>query len=482
MDFDPTLAMTDSTYENRLDTTIFNGVKFLTSGSFNVRPDIFLKAINIYPGDVYDAEQVKKAYDNLMRFNYFKTAVFTFRDVTDSTDNQAGRGEIDFKINCTPRLKQGYKLEVEATTSSDYYGLLFTVGYTNRNLMKGIETLDLNLTGGYEIITSTDGGSGHSHTVNSHKHSITVNPNSSFVSSTVSVYSTLTSAMHKPHSHTNTTVAGSPTTLDSFKVVNGGSTDTFIKSLKDSDPLNTSEEKLTTNSNSGTSLATSTQVSGNKEGGDVKTETDGNHNHSVTTTTDVSVITGVTVATSVVVSASLNYTKPTVASTVLTSVSYSAPQSSVVTSWSCAVDASGILSFNTSTGNRVTGVTIGTSSADQSAGSCSLDAPRVSQTFTSGKVGATGTAASGGSHTHGFNHTHTIPSHTHTIPSHSHTYVKSVQDQTGSAYKSLTSSYHTPHSHSDVTVAGAHSDDKEFKYIDGGEQTLVVKNLKNENF
>ncbi len=155
MDFDPTLAMTDSTYENRLDTTVFNGIKFLTSGSFNVRPDVFLKAINIYPGDVYDAEQVKKAYDNIMRFNYFKTAVFTFKDVTDSTNNQAGRGEIDFKINCTPRLKQGYKLEVEATTSSDYYGLLFTVGYTNRNLMKGIETLDLNLTGGYEIMRTS---------------------------------------------------------------------------------------------------------------------------------------------------------------------------------------------------------------------------------------------------------------------------------------------------------------------------------------
>ncbi len=155
MDFDPTLAMTDVNYESNLDTSVFNGVKFLTTGSFNVRPDVFLKAINIYPGEIYDAEQVKKAYDNLMRLNYFKTAVFTFRDVTDSIDNQPGRGEIDFKINCTPRLKQGYKFEVEATTSSDYYGLLFTVGYTNRNLMKGIETLDLNLTGGYEIMRTS---------------------------------------------------------------------------------------------------------------------------------------------------------------------------------------------------------------------------------------------------------------------------------------------------------------------------------------
>ncbi len=153
MDFDPTTAMTDLDYSDKLDTIDFKGIKFLTRNGFNVRPEVFMNAINIYPGEIYDARAVKTAYDNLMQLNYFKTAVFSFTEVSDSTNH--GRGIVDFKINCTPRLKQGYKFEVEGTTSSDYYGLLFTVGYTNRNLMKGIETLDLNLTGGYEIMKTS---------------------------------------------------------------------------------------------------------------------------------------------------------------------------------------------------------------------------------------------------------------------------------------------------------------------------------------
>jgi hypothetical protein len=337
--------------------------------------------------------------------------------------------------------------------------------------------------------TSASGdGVGHSHTVSSHNHSVSFTPNI-LVSRTIEAVTSLTSADYTPHKHTaNVTAAGS-TTTDSTPIsyVYGGGKATFITSLKDS-TLTTGSTGLTTESNTD-ALSTSTTASTEK------TSTVSSHVHSVSATTTENVVKTVSLAGNVTTSASLNYTAPTVATTVVTGVTHvskTAVTSATLTgtttfmsTWTASVDASGVLSFNTSTATvgisaptttvaSISSVSTGT----QSAGSAVLTTTSATQSYTSGTVTATCNTGAAGEHSHGFSHSHTIAAHTHTIASHTHSYVKSIKDGEGSAYVSLSTSSYTPHTHAaNVTAAGSKSDDTKITYIKEGSKTSVVQDL-----
>lgn len=340
--------------------------------------------------------------------------------------------------------------------------------------------------------TSAD-GIGHSHTVKAHSHTVKFIPNT-LVSQNVAAFTSLTSANHTPHTHTNATVAGAHVDASKFTYATGqGSTGTFIKTLTDSSSTTntgSNTKGLTTDANT-VGLTTSTQASTDTVGSTVLTLSNGAHEHTVTTTTTSNVVTSVNLAGNVTTSAKLNYTAPTVQTNVVTAVTYTSTKavSSVnltgTTSFfsTCSVDTSGVLSFGTGTvgvsyATKTVASAITPTTKSQSAGSASLTVTSATQTYTSGKVGASGSAASAGAHQHGFSHTHAIPSHTHGVAAHSHTYVKTVASTTGDAYTSLITSSYTPHTHTNATVAGAHVNGGEFKYLTGGSTTDVVRNLK----
>ena len=352
----------------------------------------------------------------------------------------------------------------------------------------------VSLSGGSNTLTiataTSADGVGHSHTVNSHNHTVKFTP-STLVSKTVSAYTSLTSANYTPHTHTNVTVAGIPTNASKITYATGaGSTDSFIKTLTDSSAVNTGDRALTTNVNVD-GLSTSTQASTDTVGSTVLTLSSGSHTHTVTTTTTESVITSVSLAGNVITSAKLNYTAPTVQASVITSVTYTSTRavSSVNLTGtktffsSCSVDTAGVLSFETGTvavsyDTTYVVTTVHPTTKSQSAGSTSLSVSSVSQNYTSDVVSASGSAASAGAHQHGFSHTHAIPAHTHGVAAHNHTYVKTVASTTGNAYTSLTTASYTPHTHTNATVADAHVNGTAIKYITGGSTTSVVGNLK----
>ena len=337
--------------------------------------------------------------------------------------------------------------------------------------------------------TSAD-GVGHSHTVNSHNHTVKFTP-STLVSQTVSAYTSLTSANYIPHTHGTTSVAGVHVDASKITYATGaGSTETFIKTLTDSSAINTGDKSLTTGANT-TGLSTSTQTSSDTIGSDVLTLSGGAHIHTVTTTTTENVVKSVNLAGNVTTSVKLSYTAPTVQASVVTAVTYTSTNavSSVnltgTTTFfsSCSVDTAGVLSFGTGTvgvsyATKTVASTVTPTTKSQSAGSATLTATSTTQTYTSGTVGASGTAASAGAHQHGFSHTHAIPAHTHGVAAHNHTYVKTVASTTGNAYTSLTTASYTPHTHTNATVVGSTTNGTAFKYVTGGSTTSVVGNLK----
>jgi hypothetical protein len=378
-----------------------------------------------------------------------------------------------------------------------------------KTVVTGVSSTELS--SGWDFITSVahSGGSysisavstapsdddtyaGHSHTVNSHTHSISVNPSSSFVSEHVSAYTTLNSAYHIPHSHTNAAVAGPATTSDSFKYVTGGSRENFIKSLKYDTEVSTTSVSLTTDSNA---AGVSTDVIGTN----ISTSSSGSHSHSLSSGQTADVVVSAVVADKVITDASITH-NVSVAPNVVTSIVYASQKVATgvgrtVTSAdffnSCSVNASGVLSFGVS--KALTDVTVSVtastnvgsvtshSSATQSAGTPSLTLSSVNQTVSVGKVAVSGTTNSKGAHTHTFDHSHTIPTHTHTIANHNHIYKKAEKDGNGDAYTTLTSDNYTPHTHTSLNVASTSVTGASFKYITDGSTTNVVKSLKNSS-
>lgn len=335
--------------------------------------------------------------------------------------------------------------------------------------------------------TEGDGSVGHSHTIDSHDHSVSFTPNT-LVSSNVDVYTSLTTDSYTPHTHNTTSVAGAHKDSDTLTyATGGGSTDTFVKTLKDVEST-TGEESLTTASNTD-------GLSTDNIGDDVVTSDVSAHTHTVSIETTSDIITDATIADSVITSVSFDYVAPTVQETVVTGVSHTSADvlssvSATPTSASflngCSVNESGVLSFGVA--SALTDVSISSETAtvvgevssttsSQSAGSASMTTSSSSQSVTSGKVSLTGTTSADGAHTHGFSHTHAIPSHTHTIASHSHTYYKSSTDVTGTAYTSLSTGNYTTHTHENVTVISDMTDVDAITFVTDGSKTSVVKDL-----
>ena len=266
-----------------------------------------------------------------------------------------------------------------------------------------------------------------------HTHKVTL---PTLVSQTANAYTTLTSGTYTPHTHTTTSVAGKTKDNDVITYVTSAKTTiSFVTGIDNNEDstgtaLTATGAVATTTSNVGTGVLTTSS---------------GAHTHNVSVTTNGAVVTSVSLAAKVV-----------------TSVSYNAPTSSTVASWTCSVNNSGVLSFTPTMGDRVTSV--------------GLNAQRTDQSSSSGDVTLSGTAASAGDHRHGF-------SHTHSITAHSHTYSKATASGLEKGITALSTSSFNIHSHNDdVKVVSTTTNSTAIVYLKGDSNSVgttnVVRNLK----
>ncbi len=169
--YNPQAAASTPGYLTSMDTSSYRGLNILYHGKPNVRGKILRGAINLQQNQLYSESEVRQAYSNIMRLGYYKNASIVFEDKTDhtkpnlvtfvGTDGQTStvsEGYLSCYINCIPAVKQSFKIEVEATTSSNFYGTYASLGYQNRNLFRGVEMLDVTFRGGYEFMRDKDNG------------------------------------------------------------------------------------------------------------------------------------------------------------------------------------------------------------------------------------------------------------------------------------------------------------------------------------
>lgn len=142
--YDPTVARSDSSYIDRLDTVEYRGLNIIYDDKLKVRPKVLRQTIDLFPNHLFSAKGIQDTYDQIMRVGYFRSANIQFEEDTTATEvsfigsaaNGRGvdhsistkEGYLNCNIFCTPALPQSYKVELEGSTTSSFYGLRGTVG------------------------------------------------------------------------------------------------------------------------------------------------------------------------------------------------------------------------------------------------------------------------------------------------------------------------------------------------------------------
>lgn len=171
--YDPMLRSTSGFMPNaNIDTTYLEGLNIIRDleATPQLRNAVLRRTIPLYPNYVYNSEQVEHTYNELMLLGFFRNAKVDFRRVEEDESyvtfmnvDDAGaellntrERFLDCNIYCTPALKQSMKVELEASTTSTFYGLSATLGYGNRNVFRGAESFDIAARFGFELMYARD--------------------------------------------------------------------------------------------------------------------------------------------------------------------------------------------------------------------------------------------------------------------------------------------------------------------------------------
>ena len=172
-------AKSRENYFDAFDTVDYRGLNILFRGKQpRVREKVLRGAVPLYPNYLYNYSQVNRTYSNLMSMGYFKSARISFKELPDSMAqrgyithiggahssslvNYTREGYLDCDIFCTPALRQSVKAELEASTTSSFYGLKAVLGYQNRNIFRGAEMFELTGTAGYEYMKAPNSKKRH---------------------------------------------------------------------------------------------------------------------------------------------------------------------------------------------------------------------------------------------------------------------------------------------------------------------------------
>ena len=139
-----------------IDTMFFNGLNIIRdlNAPSQLRSIVLRRNIMLYPDQIYNAERVWSTQKELMALGFFRSSKITFTPILDSV--KLSERYIDCNIYAAPALKQNMKVEVEASSTSTFHGLSFTLGYSNGNLFRAAETFDIATRFGFEWMRAPD--------------------------------------------------------------------------------------------------------------------------------------------------------------------------------------------------------------------------------------------------------------------------------------------------------------------------------------
>ena len=171
--YDPMLRSTSGFKADAvIDTTYYNGLTIIRdlNTTPQLRNAVLRRTVPLYPNYIYNASQISRTNKELMSMGFFSNSKVAFERVNQGDSYLTFIGEeaeknmlvdsreryLDCNIYVTPALKQSMKVEVEASTTSTFYGLAATLGYSNTNAFRGAEAFDISARFGFEFMYARD--------------------------------------------------------------------------------------------------------------------------------------------------------------------------------------------------------------------------------------------------------------------------------------------------------------------------------------
>ena len=172
--YDPMLRSTSGFKQGAtIDTVSYGGLNIIrdVNASPRLRDVVLRRMVPMQPNSIYSSREVQATYNELMSLGLFRSTKVSFsrspmedNEVTFIGDQTGGTDQfvdikeryLDCNIYCTPALKQSMKVEVEASSTSSFYGLSATLGYTNNNVFRGAEAFDIAARFGFEFMYARD--------------------------------------------------------------------------------------------------------------------------------------------------------------------------------------------------------------------------------------------------------------------------------------------------------------------------------------
>ena len=174
--YDPMLRSTTGfRADANIDTTYYYGLTIIRDRNTTpqLRNAVLRRTIPLFPNYIYNAELINHTNKELMSLGFFRNSKITFERVdhddtyisyiNHESDGDGGdmllntREEfLDCNIYVTPAMKQSMKVDVEASSTSTFYGLSATLGYSNNNVFRGAEAFDISARFGFEFMYARD--------------------------------------------------------------------------------------------------------------------------------------------------------------------------------------------------------------------------------------------------------------------------------------------------------------------------------------
>ncbi len=137
--------------DRRVDTMRQRGLNIIHDGRVKVWPRLLRRVIRMRTDSLYSASDVTATSAEMMRMGAFRSVSVIFNPVRGATDTLP-TGLLDVDIRGVAGLRQSFGVDLEASTTSNFYGLRTTLGYQNRNLFRGAELFDASFTAGFEFL------------------------------------------------------------------------------------------------------------------------------------------------------------------------------------------------------------------------------------------------------------------------------------------------------------------------------------------
>ncbi len=137
------------------DTTQY-AYNYLVNEKTRINPNAFNSSIKLRPGLAYSADDLKKTYQRLFRYQILRTTNISFD--TLSADTNSRHKLLDTRINMQQSKLNSFAAELEGTNSSGDLGIRGNLVFMNKNIFKRAEVLRVRLLGGFEAqtISSSD--------------------------------------------------------------------------------------------------------------------------------------------------------------------------------------------------------------------------------------------------------------------------------------------------------------------------------------